>query len=201
MLILIRFVFSAGLALVSALLALYFSDRQAQLANDLLAHGVPVKAAVKDLREDDCRTRTTMEGLCGARVSYSFTDKAGVAHQGAGEIDGDELGPLVAGSTEYRPSLSLQSAIKFDRVPVPGAAVDVLYRESDPSDSYLKSTLINRTWQSPVLLAFIAALLFFFLYYWTGLMASVFLGVPRERWLVWLENHLPSCNRSVDFLD
>lgn len=201
MLILIRLVFSAGLALVAASLAIYFSDREAQLANDLLAHGIPVKAAVSELREDDCRSRTKLEGLCGARVSYSFIDKAGVARQGAGEVGGEELAALVAGSTEYRPSTSLRSAVKFDRVPVAGATVDILYRESDPSANYLKSTLINWTWQDPVVLSFIAALFFFFIYYWTGLMASAFLGVPRERWLVWLENRLPSRNRSVDFLD
>ena len=201
MLIPIRLVFSAGLALVAASLALYYSDREAQLANGLLAHGVPVKAAVSELREDDCRTRTKAEGLCGAQVSYSFIDKMGGAHHGGGHIGGRELAPLVAGSTEYRPSPSLRSAVKFDRVPVPGATVEVLYRENDPSTYYLKSTLINWTWQDPVLLTFIAALFFFFIYYWTGLIASIFLGVPRERWLVWLEKDLNPRDRNIEFLD
>lgn len=201
MLILIRLVFSAGLALVAASLALYYSDREAQLANDLLAHGVPVKAAVKDLRENDCRSRNRTRQLCGARVGYSFIDRTGVAHNGAGHLGGPELAPLVAGSTEYHSTPSLQTIVKFDRVPVPGAAVDVLYSENDPSTNYLRSTVINWTQQDPLVLTFIAVLFFFFIYYWTGFMASVFLGVPRERWLVRLEKDLNPRNRKIEFLD
>lgn len=201
MLILIRLVFSAGLALVAASLALYYSDREAQLAHDLLTRGVSVKAAVKDLREDDCRLRSRVQGLCGAKVDYSFIDRTGAAYKGAGHIGGLELAPLVSGSTEYHTTPSLQTIVKFDRVPVPGAAVDILYRENDPSTNYLRSTVIKWTRQDPLVLTFVAALFFFFLYYWTGFLASVFLGVPRERWLVWLEKDLGPRNRSVDFLD
>lgn len=201
MLILIRLVFSAGLALVAASLALYYSDREAQLANDLLAHGILVKAAVKDLREDDCRRKYGTQQLCGARVGYSFIDKTGATRHGAGHIGGPELAPLVAGSTEYHSTPSLQTIIKFDRVPVPGAAVDILYRENDPSTNYLRSTVINWTQQDPLVLTFIAALFSFFIYYWTGLMASAFLGVPRERGLVWLEKDLNPRKRNIEFLD
>ncbi len=201
MLILIRLVFSAGLALVAASLALYYSDREAQLANDLMAHGVSVKAAVRDLRVDDCRSRYGRRQLCGARVDYSFTDRMGAAHNGAGHIGGLELAPLVSGSTEYHTTPSLQTIVKFDRVPVPGAAVDILYRENDPSTNYLRSTVINWTRQEPLVLTFVAALFFFFIYYWTGFLASVFLGVPRERWLVWLEKDLNPRKRDIEFLD
>ena len=201
MLILIRLVFSAGLALVAASLALYYSDREARLANDLLAHGVPVKAAVRELREDDCRSRYGRRQLCGAKVDYSFTDRMGAAHRGAGHIGGLELAPLVAGSTEYHSTPSLQTIVKFDRVPVPGAAVDILYRENDPSTNYLRSSLINWTQPDPLVLTLVAAMFFFFIYYWTGFMASVFLGVPRERWLVWLEKDLRPRKRDIEFLD
>jgi hypothetical protein len=201
MLIVIRLVFSAGLALVASSLALYFSDREAQLANDLLTHGIAAKAVVQSLREHDCSLRTKADEMCGAHVVYSFTDSLGTPHDGAGEIDGHELAPLVAGSTAFRPSPSLRSLVKFDRVPVPGATVNILYRENDPSTNYLRSTLINWTWQDPLLLGLIAAFLFFLIYYWTGLMASAFLGVPRERWLVWLEKDLNPRNRDIEFLD
>jgi len=201
MLILIRLVFSAGLALVAASLALYYSDREAQLASDLLEHGVPVKAAVKDLHEDDCRSRHRTQQLCGARVNFTFIDNRGTERHGAGHIGGPELAPLVAGSTEYQPSPSLQSIVKFDRLPVTGAAVDILYRENDPSTNYLRSTVVNWTQQDPLVLTFIAALFFFFIYYWTGLMASAFLGVPRERWLVWLEKDRNPRGSKIEFLD
>ncbi|MCD2171869.1 DUF3592 domain-containing protein [Rhizobium sp. C4] len=186
MLIVIRLLFSAGLSFLVASLALYFSNREAQLARDLLANGVAVKAAVKELREHDCRRRDA----CGGRVSYSFTDRMGNVQNGAGDIREAELLPLIAGSTEFRQSPSLRSVVKFDHVPLPGATVDVLYRDTDPSTHHLRSTLINWTWQDPLLLSLLSVLFFVAIYYWTGLMASTFLGVPRERWLVWIENQL-----------
>lgn len=180
LLVFIRILFSAGIAAIAAALMIYFSDQQVMMANRMLQAGIRVDAQVTDLRVKGCSRHGSIAGsvICAAWMNYHFKSTTNQDIDGHAEFSSYEASQMAILSSQTNLLLMIPEAV----VDVPfrsAATVKVIYLKEDPAASYPLSSIESWSIPSPLMIFVLFAMLWFGMFYLTGMLAAMFLGVPQ----------------------